>query len=66
MDDEQARLSSLNFIESTNLEWMSLNYRKERANKLSKSKRRMVLIMFSKDISYFPTMKEIRDELIKA
>ena len=43
---------------------MSLNYRKERANKMSPSKRRMVLKMFQEDISYFPTMREIRDELI--
>ena len=34
------------FINPTDLEWMSLNYRKDRAAKLSPSKRRMILIMF--------------------
>lgn len=38
--------SILNFLSSTDLEWMSLNYRKERAAKLSTSKRRMILLMF--------------------
>ena len=33
-------------IVKTDLEWMSLNYRKQRAAKLSRSKRRMILIMF--------------------
>ena len=61
------RLSgSVHFISNTELEWLSLNYRKERATKLAASKKRMILIMFQKDISYFPTMKEIRDELIQA
>ena len=33
------------FIDPTDLEWMSLNYRKERAAKICPSKRRMILIM---------------------
>ena len=41
--------NSLSFIKKTDLEWMSLNYRKERAAKLSKSIRRMILIMFQED-----------------
>ena len=55
-----------NFINPTDLEWMSLNYRKYRAAKMSASYKRMILVMFEKDISYFPTLKEIRDELIMA
>ena len=64
--EDQMISKSIHFIEETKHEWMSLNYRKERANNLSKSKRRMILIMFQKDFSYFPTMKDIRDELIQA
>ena len=56
----------LNFINPTDLEWMSLNYRKERAAKMSLSKRRMILMMFQTDCQYFPSMKEIRDELVLA
>ena len=41
--------NSLSFISKTYLEWMSLNYRKERAAKMSKSIRRMILIMFQED-----------------
>ena len=63
MNDD--RLSgAVHFISKTELEWLSLNYRKERATKLAASKKRMILIMFQEDISYFPTIKEIRDELI--
>lgn len=58
--------NEMNFISPTDLEWMSLNYRKERANNLSPSKRRMILVMFQKDISYFPKMREIRDGLVNA
>ena len=36
----------LSFTNSTDLEWMSLNYRKERAAKMSPSIRRMILVMF--------------------
>ena len=54
------------FIYKTDLEWMSLNYRKERAAKMSKSIRRMILIMFQDDYQYFPTLREIRNELIMA
>ena len=38
--------TGLDFISPTDLEWMSLNYRKERAAKVSESKRRMILVMF--------------------
>lgn len=57
---------SLHFISNTDVEWLSINYRKERAAKLSPSKRRMILILFQKDMSFFPSLREIRDELIKA
>ena len=38
--------NGLKFINETNHEWLSLNYRKARADKMSPSKRRMVLVMF--------------------
>ena len=44
-DDSEGN-DDFNFTNPTDLEWMSLNYRKERAAKLSKSKRRIILIMF--------------------
>ena len=53
-------------LNPTDLEWMSLNYRKARAENLSPSKRRMILLMFQKDLQYFPSMREIRDQLIEA
>ena len=59
-------MDSVHFITMTQLEWLSVNYRKERAARLFSSRRRMILIMFQKDISYFPTIREIRDELIAA
>ena len=60
------RSSLTKFLNDTDLEWLSLNYRKARAKRLTRSHRRIVLIMFQKDISYFPSLKEIRDELIEA
>ena len=66
IDDADIRFSSLHILSEEPLEWLSLNYRKERAVKLSSSMRRMILIMFQKDIPYFPTLREIRDELIQA
>ena len=54
------------FISPTNLEWMSLNYRKEKAAKLSPSRRRMILVMLETNFKYFPTLLEIRNELISA
>ena len=64
--DENLFYKSLHFVNATDLEWLSLNYRKERAAKMSSSKRRMILIMFQNDTSYFPSIREIRDELIQA
>ena len=61
-----ARSSTKHFINQEDLEYMSLNYRKERAAKLCHSRRRMVLIMYQQDISYFPTLAEIRDEIVQA
>ena len=66
VEEEDRRISDAHFIAQEDLEWLSLNYRKERAARLSKSRRRMILIMFQKDISYFPSLKEIRDEIIMA
>ena len=57
--------SETHFISETDLEWTSLNYRKEKAARLSPSRRRMVLMMYQKQFSYFPTIREIRDELIE-
>ena len=45
---------------------MSLNYRKLRAQRTSNSHRRIILILFERDYQYFPSMREIRDELISA
>lgn len=56
----------LRFINPTDLEWMSLNYRKHRAAKMSPSKRRIILVMFQDDYQYFPTLREIKNELIAA
>ena len=46
MDDLIGSLEGTDFINPTDLEWMSLNYRKVRAAKMSPSKRRMILLMF--------------------
>ena len=46
MGDEEGRISDEHFIANEDLEWLSLNYRKERAARLSKSRKRMILIMF--------------------
>lgn len=56
----------MTLIYKTDLEWLSLNYRKMRAEKISDSQRRMILIMFQRDIKYFPSMREIRDGLVEA
>ena len=37
---------SLKLVSCTDIEWMSINYRMHRAAKLSKSKRRVILILF--------------------
>ena len=60
-----SRNSEAHFISDTHLEWTSLNYRKEKAAALSPSRRRMVLMMYQKQYPYFPTLREIRDELIE-
>ena len=57
-------INDLDLVHSTDLEWMSLNYRKVRAARLSPSKRRMILAMFELDLQYFPSLAEIRDELV--
>ena len=57
--------SEAHFISDTLLEWTSLNYRKEKAAALSPSRRRMILMMFQRQYPYFPTLREIRDELIE-
>ena len=56
-----SRNSEAHFISDTHLEWTSLNYRKEKAAALSPSRRRMVLIMYQKQYSYFPTLREIME-----
>lgn len=55
-----------NIIHNTDLEWLSINWRKYRAVNKSSSNRRLILIMFENDYEYFPSLKEIRDDLIKA
>lgn len=59
-------ISIAQFHSKQDLEYLSLNYRKERAAKICSSKRRLVIIMFQEEIPYFPTLREIRDELIQA
>ena len=39
--------NKLDLTSETNLEWLAFNFRKERASRLSESKRRMILAMFS-------------------
>ena len=56
----------MELIHKTDLEWLSLNYRKFRAGCMSQSKRRMILVMFEEDYQYFPTRREIRDGIIRA
>ena len=53
-------------LDSSDLEWLSLNWRKYRAQQISTSNRRMILLMFDMDYQYFPTLSEIRDGLINA
>ena len=64
--DEVSRESYFKFQYTEDLEYLSLNYRKERAAKMCSSNRRIVLMMFQKEVPYFPSLKEIRDELIEA
>lgn len=45
---------------------MSLNYRKNKVAKLSLSRRRVMLRMFCEEQHYFPSLREIRDELVNA
>ena len=66
IEDLEVRGSSFNFFSKDDLEFLSLNYRKERASRISSSKRRIIFIMFQQEIPYFPTLREIRDELILA
>lgn len=64
--DEISDESRLQFLNPSDLEWMSVNYRKQRAAKLSSSPRRIILVMLQKDFNYFPSLRELRDELISA
>ena len=57
---------SLDFIHNTNLEWLSLNWRKDRARKMSGSSRRLILIMVEEDYQYLPSLREIKDSLIRS
>ena len=45
-DQNDVQDLTVRLIFLTDLEWLSLNYRKQRAAKLSNSKRRMILLMF--------------------
>lgn len=46
---EDALLDPLEIYSSTDMEWMSINYRMEKAARLSQSKRRIILVMFSQE-----------------
>jgi len=63
--DEGLRTSEKIYISETENDWLALNWRKYAAAQLSKSNRRMILEMFESDRGYFPTLREIRDGLIK-
>lgn len=56
--------NGLDLLSLTDLEWLSINYRKQRAAKLSLSRRRTIIALYEKDYEYFPSLREIRDELI--
>lgn len=58
--------NSVSFLHFTELEWLSLNWRKYRAAQMSLSTRRMILYMFEHDYQYFPTLREIKDSLTRA
>ena len=60
----QSDRQDYSFTYETNLEWLSLNWRKYRASQISASFRRLILYMFERDFEYFPTLREIRDGLI--
>ena len=51
--------------DKVDFDWLALNWRKYRAAQLDSSDRRMILKMFENDPAYFPTLREIRDGLIK-
>ena len=51
----------MDLTHNTDLEWLSLNWRKYRASKMSKSMRRMILLMFQEDYQYLPSLKDIRN-----
>ena len=55
----------LDFMHTTDLEWLSLNWRKFRAAMISLSVRRLILIMFESSYEYFPTLQEIKTGLVK-
>ena len=63
--DVLRQMDSIFYLHETDLEWLCLNWRKYRAQKMSRSIRRMILIMFEVDYQYFPTLNEIKDSLIK-
>ena len=52
-------------LHETNLEWLALNWRKNRASTISNSLRRLILYMHENKVDYFPTLREIRDGLIR-
>ena len=55
----------LDLIHQTDLEWLSLNWRKYRASQIASTLKHLILRMFEQDYKYFPTLREIRDGLIQ-
>lgn len=45
------------FIESTDFEWLSYNWRKYWASKMSRSSRRTILYMLNNDYEYLPSLR---------
>ena len=56
----------MDLIFSTDLEWLSLNWRKYRASLMAITLKKLIYLMFEEDYQYFPTLREIRDGLIGA
>ena len=63
-DSDSGNLMDLLF--NTNLEWLSLNWRKYRASLMASTLKKLIFHMYEEDYQYFPNLREIRDGLILA
>ena len=62
--DNDSGYDRLDILSNTNVEWMSINYRMDKIANLSLSSKRVILILFQNNFQFFPTLREIRDQLI--